>query len=92
VPADPDGKRQHMVEVLNTVDEGTSVLLEAQVGADFHAETTRAPVADLFVRHGLPEAVPIDREVRFVSSPQGSDFPSAKVALLPVFGSRRAGV
>src|SRR5258707_7332033 len=26
VPADPDGKRQHVVEVLNAVDEGTSVL------------------------------------------------------------------
>ena len=40
VPPDPDGKRQHVVEVLNTVDEGTSVLVEAQVGADFRAETT----------------------------------------------------
>src|SRR5437588_13035707 len=42
VPADPQGKRQHVVEVLNTVDEGTSVLVDAQVGADFHAQTTLA--------------------------------------------------
>src|SRR5260370_41868712 len=69
VPADPDGKRQHVVEVLNTVDEGTSVLVDAQVGADFHAETTRASVAELFTRHGLPEAVRIDRDVRFVRRP-----------------------
>jgi hypothetical protein len=27
VPADPDGKRQHVVEVLNTVDSGTSILV-----------------------------------------------------------------
>jgi hypothetical protein len=40
VPADPDGKRQPVVEVLNVIDEGTSGLVEAQVGADFHAETT----------------------------------------------------
>ena len=40
VPADPDGKRQHVVEVLNVIDVGTSVLVEAQVGADFRAETT----------------------------------------------------
>ena len=90
--APPEGKRQHVVEVLNTVDEGTSVLVDAQVGADFHAETTLEAVAELFTRHGLPQAVRIDREVRFVSSPAGSDFPSAKVALLPVFGGWRAGV
>ncbi len=86
VPADPDGKRQHVVEVLNTVDEGTSVLVDAQVGADFHAETTRASVAELFTRHGLPEAVRIDRDVRLVSSPAGSDFPSAFVRFCQCLG------
>lgn len=30
VPPDPDGKRQQVVEVLNTVDTGTSILLNAQ--------------------------------------------------------------
>jgi len=86
VPADPDGKRQHMVEVLNVVDEGTSVLVDAHVGADFHAETTLEAVADLFVRHGLPEAVRMDRDVRFVSSPSGSDFPSALVRFCQCLG------
>ena len=86
VPADPDGKRQHVVEVLNAVDEGTSVLVEAQVGADFHAETTLEAVAELFVRHGLPEAVRMDRDVRFVSSPSGSDFPSALVRFCQCLG------
>ena len=74
------------------VDEGTSVPFCAQVGADFHAETTLEAVAELFVRHGLPQAVRMDRDVRFVSSPSGSDFLIALGALLPVLGGRRAGV
>ncbi len=86
VPADPHGKQQHVVEVLNAVDEGTSVLVEAQVGADFHAETTLEAVAELFVRHGLPQAVRMDRDVRFVSSPSGSDFPSALVRFCHCLG------
>jgi hypothetical protein len=77
VPAVVDGKRQHVVEVLNAVDAGTSVLIAAQVGADFHAETTLGAVAEVFRQHGLPQAVRLDRDVRFVSSPSGSDFPSA---------------
>jgi hypothetical protein len=31
VPADPDGKRQHVVETCNFIDAGTSILLQAQV-------------------------------------------------------------
>jgi hypothetical protein len=77
VPPERDGKRQHGVEVLNVVDEGTSILVEAQVRADFQAETTLQAVADLFARQGLPQAIRLDRDVRFVSSPSGSDFPSA---------------
>ncbi len=37
VPADPEGKQQHVVEVLNFVDAGTSILLSAQTHQDFHA-------------------------------------------------------
>ena len=86
VPPEVDGKRQHGVEVLNVVDEGTSILVEAQVGADFHAETTLQAVADLFVRQGLPQAVRVDRDVRFVSSPSGSDFPSALLRFCACLG------
>jgi transposase InsO family protein len=86
VPAEADGKRQHGVEVLNVIDEGTSVLLDAQVGADFHAQTTLEALADLFVRQGLPQAVRMDRDVRFVSSPSGSDFPSALVRFCQCLG------
>lgn len=86
VPPQPEGKRQHAVEVLNVVDEGTSLLLEAQVSADFHAETTLGAVADLFARQGLPQAIRLDRDVRFVSSPSGSDFPSALLRFCACLG------
>ena len=69
-----------------SIDEGTSVLIEAQVGADFHAETTLAAMAELFIRHGLPQAVRLDRDVRLVSSPSGSDFPSALVRFCHCLG------
>src|SRR5713101_1427917 len=86
VPAQPDGKRQHVVEVLNTVDMGTSVLVSAQVRADFTAETTLEMVADLVRTHGCPRLLTVDRDVRFVSSPHGSDFPSALVRFCHCLG------
>ena len=39
VPADPEGERQHVVETLNIIDTGTSVLLDAHVRSDFTAQT-----------------------------------------------------
>ena len=78
-PADPDGKQQHVLETCNAVDMGTSLLLSAEVRPDFTAETALLAVAESFRAHGLPEAVTIDRDTRWVGSPQGSDFPSAFV-------------
>jgi hypothetical protein len=86
VVAEAGGKRQHVVEVLNTVDMGTSVLVEAQVRADFTAETTLEMIADLVRTHGCPRQLTVDRDVRFVSSPQGSDFPSALVRFCHCLG------
>ena len=43
-------------------------------------------MAELFVRHGLPQAVRMDRDVRLVSSPSGSDFPSALVRFCQCLG------
>jgi hypothetical protein len=34
-----EGKQQHVVEVCNFIDAGTSVLLSAQVHEDYHAQT-----------------------------------------------------
>ncbi len=60
VPADPDGKHQHVVEVPNTVDVGTSLLLNAQTRDDCTAETTLRAVAETLQEQGCPEAVMID--------------------------------
>ena len=86
VAPEVDGKRQHVVEVLNVIDEGTSVLVDAQVSTNFHAETTLEAIAELFVRQGLPQVLRMDRDVRFVGSPSGSDFPSALVRFCECLG------
>jgi len=38
VPPDPEGKKQHVVEIANFVDAGTSIWLHREIGADFDAE------------------------------------------------------
>jgi transposase InsO family protein len=77
VPADPQGKRQHVVEVLDVVDMGTSLLLEALPRTDFTAETALESLAAAFKRLGLPSSLTLDRDTRWVGAAQGSDFPSA---------------
>lgn len=86
VPAAPGGKRQHVVEALNCVDGGTSILVEAQVRDDCTEETTLAAVVALLEAHGLPEAITLDRDPRFVGSPGGRDCPSPLVRLLTCLG------
>jgi transposase InsO family protein len=76
-PTDPVPKRQHQVECCNTIDTGTSVLLSAQVQADFTAETSLQAVVLVLRTYGCPQQMQVDRDPRWVGSPQGSDFPSA---------------
>ncbi len=80
-PADPQGKRQHVVEVANFVDAGTSIWLHREVGAEFDAEARLQVVAQFLRAHGLPALLTFDNDPRFVGSPSGRDFPSAQVAL-----------
>jgi len=77
VPPDPEGKRQHVVEVLNFVDAGTSILLSAQPHEDFHAETALDAVITFLRTYGLPPMLTFDRDPRWVGSASGRDFPSA---------------
>jgi Integrase core domain len=86
VPASPDGKQQHVVEVLNTVDIGTSVLVNAQVHAQFTAETAIQAIVATFRTAGLPDSVTLDRDPRFVGSAQSHDFPAPLVRLLHCLG------
>lgn len=79
VPADPDGKQQHVVETLNIIDTGTSMLLDAHVRSDFTAETALEALAQTLMKYGRPHQITLDRDVRWVGSPKGSDFPAALV-------------
>jgi transposase InsO family protein len=79
VPADPDGKKQHVVETLNIIDTGTSVLLDAHVRSDFMAETALQALASTLATYGRPHRITLDRDTRWVGSPAGSDFPAALV-------------
>lgn len=82
VPPEPGGKRQHGVETLDNPDLGTSALLDAQVRPDFTAEVAIDDFVEPRLCYGCPASVVVDRDVRWVGSPAGSDFPSAA---LPAF-------
>jgi len=82
VQIEPDGKKQHIVEVLNVVDVGTSILLEAVPRPDYNAETALETVAQIFERQGLPEEITFDRDPRWVGSASGRDFPTSFVRFL----------
>jgi hypothetical protein len=86
VPADPQGKRQHVVEIANFVDAGTSLWLQREVRGDFDAETLLEVVAQFLRGHGLPRMLTFDNDPRFVGSASGRDFPSALVRFLLCLG------
>jgi hypothetical protein len=86
VRADPNGKRHHVVETLDVIYMGTSVLFEAQVGDTFTAETAEDRLAQTWQRSGLAKQITLDRDVRWVGSPHGSDFPSALLRFAACLG------
>ncbi|MCZ7544312.1 MAG: integrase core domain-containing protein [Anaerolineae bacterium] len=86
VPPDPEGKQLHMVEVFNVVDAGTSILLNSLARTDFNAETALLAFTDTFMQHGLPQAIRLDRDPRFVGSWRAHDFPSPVVRFLNCLG------
>jgi len=88
VPADPsgEGKRQHVVEVCNFVDAGTSILLSAQAHEDFHAETALLAIVTVLRTYGRPRMITLDHDPRWIGSQSGRDFPSALRRLLLCLG------
>jgi len=70
VPADLQGKQQHVVETPGGIDVGTSVLLAAHVAPDFTAETALGALAQIFQQHGLPHSIRLDRDPRWVGAPE----------------------
>lgn len=86
VPADPDGKQQHVVETLDIVDTGTSMALTIEPGEDYTAETVFAPIVQTLRQYGLPDVVGFDRDPRWVGAASGSDFPSPFVRFWQCLG------
>jgi hypothetical protein len=86
VASEPEGKRQHTVEVLNVVDTGTSILLDNLTRSDFNAETVIVTLTETFQQWGCPRQLTFDRDPRFVGSWSGRDYPSALVRFLTCLG------
>ena len=82
VPADPYGKQQHVVEILNVVDMGTSILVASHVHAHFHAQTALQTMAQVLWQQGKPDGITFDRDTRWEGLASGRDFPSAFLRFL----------
>jgi transposase InsO family protein len=88
IPRDPsrEGKKQHVVEVLNFVDAGTSILLAAKVHPDYHAQTALEAVIEFLREYGRPRRFSFDHDPRWIGGPGGWDFPSALQRFLIAVG------
>jgi transposase InsO family protein len=80
------GKRQHVVEVCNFADAGTSIALSAQAREDFHEQTAMEAVITFLRMYGRPRQMTFDRDPRWVGSVSGRDFPSPLRRLLLCLG------
>jgi transposase InsO family protein len=80
------GKRQHVVEVCNFVDAGTSIALCAQAREDFHEQTAMEAVITFLQKSGCPHQMIFDRDPRWVGGASGRDFPSPLRRLLLCLG------
>jgi hypothetical protein len=79
-------KKQHLVETLNMVDAGTSILVDNPARFDFNAETTIRAVAGVLQNLGCPPQITFDRDPRFMASAGDGDFPSPFVRFLACLG------
>jgi hypothetical protein len=86
VPVEPGGKQMHLVETLNVIDTGTSILLDNQARTDFNAETALDSLAHTLQWHGCPAQITFDRDPRFVGSWSAGDFPSPLMRFLLCLG------
>src|SRR6266550_7396349 len=80
------GKRQHVIEVCNFVDAGTSIALWAQAREDFHEQTALEAVITFLRTYGRPHQMTFDRDPRWVGGVSGRDFPSPLRRLLLCLG------
>ena len=86
VPADPEGKQQHVVEILNFVDHGSSAVVASEPASDYNAETALRAVAGVLAAQGCPTRIRLDRDPRWVGSWTAQDFPSPLLRFLQCLG------
>jgi hypothetical protein len=86
VPSEPDGKQQHVVEILNLVDHGSSAVVASEPANDYNAETALRKVSDVFLEQGCPDRIRLDRDTRWIGSWTAKDFPSPMLRFLQCLG------
>lgn len=86
VAADPEGKQQHLVEILNLVDHGCSAVVASEAASDYNAETALRTVAEVFLEQGCPDRIRLDRDPRWVGSWTAKDFPAPMLRFLQCLG------
>ncbi len=86
VPAEPEGKQQHVVEILNLVDHGSSAVVASEAAADYNAETALRKLAEILLEQGCPDRIRLDRDTRWVGSWTAKDFPSPMLRFLLCLG------
>jgi transposase len=82
VTLNPGEKQMHLVETLDVVDTGTSILVDNQARADFNAETAVDSLAQTLQHYGCPQKITFDRDPRFIGSWTAGDFPSPLMRFL----------
>ena len=86
VTLNPGEKLMHLVETLDVVDTGTSILVDNQARADFNAETAVDSLAQTLQLYGCPQKITFDRDPRFVGSWTTGNFPSPLMRFLLCLG------
>lgn len=86
VPPESEGKQQHVVEILNLVDHGSSAVVASEPASDYNAETALRTVAEVFLEQGCPNRIRLDRDPRWVGSWTAKDFPAPMLRFLQCLG------
>ena len=86
VAPEPGGKKKHVVEILNVIDHGSSVLVDTRPHGAYNAENAFLMLVEILGKHGCPQRLTMDRDPRWVGSWSGKDYPSALLRFLLCVG------
>lgn len=73
-------------EFFVVVDRGTSRIVYLEGDERYNAETSLEAFARLFIHHGMPKRIRMDRDTRFVASWTSDGYSSALIRFLRVLG------